>query len=252
MAERLHANLTELGLLRMDHKINEMLDQVYKKDISYLEALVRLSDEEVSHLRTCTLERRVKRAGFSQMKWVKDFDFSYQPDLDSQQIYDFVSLRFLEQNQNLIFLGSPGVGKTHLATAIGLEGVTHGKSVRFVKANTLLDTLRKAQQEGRLEKQIDYYQRHVLLIIDELGFLPIRKGEERLLFQLIDRRYETRSTIVTSNIQFAEWGELFEDAKIANAILDRLLHHSKVVTILGDSYRLKHLYETNAEVPKKG
>ena len=169
------------------------------------------------------------------------FDFSFQENINERQIKDLCQLGFLENNENIVFLGSSGVGKTHLSIAIGIQAARQRYSTYFIKCSNLLENLKKAKNENRLEARLKHYSSYRLLIIDELGYLPINEGDERLLFQLIDRRYEKKSTIVSTNINFSDWENIFDDARIANAILDRLLHHCSVIQIVGDSYRLKDI-----------
>ncbi len=234
-------NFRYLKLVKFEENLSETLDRVQKRELSVLEALHLLSNAEVDKKKHDSMHRAIRAAGFPHQRGLKDFDFDFQPTLNRGQVYDLATLSFIENKENIVFLGSPGVGKTHLATALGIEAARHRISCYFIKANELLGRLRKAKEENRLETSLRYYSRHRLLIIDELGFLPIQKGDEKLLFQVIDLRYEKKSTIVTTNVQFSDWGELFEDPTIANAILDRLLHHSHVLTIIGDSYRTKDL-----------
>ena len=241
--QQLTDNLEFLKLQQIHEQLPEITDRVQKRELSFVEALLMLTNAEADKKKLKTLSNALQTAGFPHLKKLKNFDFDFQPAINKNQIYDLATLNFVARQENVIFLGSPGVGKTHLATALGVEGAAHGYATYFIKASELLNKLRRAKDENRLESQLKMYQRYKILIIDELGFLPIQQGNERLLFQLIDMRYEKRSTIVTSNIQFSDWGNLFEDPRIANAILDRLLHHAHVVTILGDSYRLKNLIQ---------
>lgn len=145
----------------------------------------------------------------------------------------------MELSENIVFLGTSGVGKTHLATAIGIASAKKRYSTYFIKCHDLLQQLKRAQIENRLEAKLKYINRYRLLIIDELGYLPIDKNDSNLFFQLIDMRYEKKSTIITTNINFNEWDSIFYDAVVANAILDRVLHHSNVISITGQSYRIK-------------
>ncbi len=181
----------------------------------------------------------VKVAHFPHYKTLKEFDFDFQPNINQNQLMNLSGLGFIEKKENILFLGNSGVGKTHLATAIGIESAKARYSTYFIKCHELLTNLRQAQHENRLESRLKFYTRCKLLIIDELGYLPLQKGDERLLFQLIDRRYENKSTIITTNLPFDKWNENFNDSFITNAILDRLLHHSHVIQIMGESYRLK-------------
>lgn len=170
----------------------------------------------------------VKVAGFPHLKEIKDFDFDFQLKINKQQFLDFESLRFLENNSNIILIGNSGVGKTHLATSI---------STYFIKCQDLIEQLKKAYLENKLDSRIKHFSKYKLLIIDEIGYLPIGEQEAKMFFQLIDRRYEKKSTIVTSNINLSNWNEVFVDSMLASAILDRLVHHSSIVNILGSSYR---------------
>lgn len=181
----------------------------------------------------------VKVAGFPHHKELKDFDFSFQPSINKQEIKDYETLRFIESQENLVFLGSSGVGKTHLAVSIGIAAAKKRYSTYFIKCNNLLQQLKKAKLENRLGDRLKHFTKYKVLIIDELGYLPIDKDDSKLFFQLIDLRYEKKSTIITTNINFNSWDDIFYDAVVANAILDRILHHSHVISISGKSYRLK-------------
>ena len=155
------------------------------------------------------------------------------------EIIYFISLRFIEAKENIVFLGSSGVGKTHLATSIGIAAAKQRYSTYFIKCNDLLQQLKRAKLENRLDARLKHFNKYKLLIIDELGYLPIDAEDSKLFFQLIDMRYENKSTILTTNINFNSWDDIFYDPIIANAILDRILHHAHVVSISGNSYRLK-------------
>ena len=237
-------NLRYLKLNRVEQALTDYADRVQKQELSFLEALQGLTTLEVDSKRDHAISLAMKMAGFPHHKELKSFDFSFQPGLNKNQIYDLATLGFVERKENVVLLGSPGVGKTHLATSLGIEAAKHNVSAYFVKANDMLARLRKASDENRLDHRLRLYTRYRLLIIDELGFLPIQQGDEKLLFQVIDQRYENKSTIVTTNVQFSEWGDLFVDPTIAHAILDRLLHHAHVITIIGDSYRTKDLLQS--------
>lgn len=197
------------------------------------------TNHEIDFKELNMIKSMVKTGAFPHLKELKDFDFSFQPSINKQQLLDFESLRFIEKHENIVFLGNSGVGKTHLATSIGIAAAKNRYSTYFIKCHDLLQQLKKAKLENRLDARLKHFCKYKLLIIDELGYLPIDKEDSKLFFQLIDMRYEKRSTILTTNINFNEWDDVFYDAVIANAILDRVLHHAHVVSISGKSYQLK-------------
>lgn len=230
----------------MDAHIDEIIDSAISNQESFVETLVKWTNHEVDRREHNMVTSMVKVAAFPHLKEVKDFDFDFQPSVNQQQILDFTSLRFIEDQENIVFLGPSGVGKTHLATSIGIVAAKKRVSTYFIKCHELIQNLKKAQSENRLEARLKHYRKYKLLIIDEIGYLPITHEEAKLFFQLIDMRYENKSTILTTNINFKSWDEIFQDSKLANAILDRILHHASVVNIVGDSYRIKdHLEKDN-------
>lgn len=235
---RLKENLDYLKLKQFSLHLDELLAD---RSTSLVESLLKLTDYEVDTKRINAANQMVKTAAFPSLKDISTFDFSFQPSIDERQIKDLCQLGFLENNENIVFLGSSGVGKTHLSISIGIEAARQRYSTYFIKCANLLENLKKAQEENRLEARLKHYASYRLLIIDELGYLPISEGDERLLFQLIDRRYEKKSTIISTNINFSDWESIFYDTRIANAILDRILHHCTVIQIVGDSYRLKDI-----------
>lgn len=189
----------------------------------------------------------VKVGAFPHRKEMDELDFDFQPSANRQQILDFISLRFLEKHENIVFLGPSGVGKTHLATSIGIASAKKRTSTYFIKCHDLLKNLKRTKIENRLEARLKHYTKYKLLIIDEIGYLPINPEDAKLFFQLIDVCYEKRSTILTTNINFKSWDEVFQDPKLANAILDRVLHHTTVVSIVGHSYRIKDHFSNEDE-----
>lgn len=228
--------------------IDETLDFVTKNNLSFIDGFQYFTDAQVEKKKVNLVTHSVMMAGFPKIKTLAEFDFDYQPSINQQQIYDLNSLRFLEKQENIVFYGNSGVGKTHLATALGITAAQNRNSTYFIKCSDLMESLHKANIEGRLSERLKKYCGYKLLIIDELGYLPISQEDSKLFFQLIDRRYERNSTIITTNINFAQWDEVFKDPLIANAIVDRLLHHATIVTIKGKSFRLQNLYrETDPE-----
>lgn len=234
-------NLTNLNLLKIKENVDMYIDLVNDKKINLVDALYKLTEEELKLKEEKAIHGCVKVANFPYLKTLDDYDFSFQPTLNKEKIMEFKNLRFLENKENIIFVGSPGVGKTHLATAIGIEAARNRQITYFVNCNDLITNLKKSYSENRLEDRLKFYNKYKVLIIDEMGFLPIDKDGANMLFQLINRRYEKKSIIVTTNIPFGKWSELFGDAVLANAILDRLLHHSHIFNIVGKSYRTKDI-----------
>jgi len=239
---KLIENLKYLKLNQMVIHLDETIDFM-NNNLSFIDALIKLTDYEIDMKEI----NMVKVAAFPHLKEIKDFDFSFQPSINKEQILDFTTLRFIEQKENIVFLGSSGVGKTHLATSIGIAAAKKRTSTYFIKCHDLIMNLKKAKLENRLEARLKHYSRYKLLIIDEIGYLPIDEEDAKLFFQLIDMRYEKKSTVFTTNASFKSWGEIFQDPKIANAILDRILHHATVINIVGDSYRLKDHIQTEKE-----
>ena len=241
-------NLEILKLNRIRENLDKYIDLINNKEKNVIEVLYELTNLEIEVMKQKKIMHSIQFAGFPFIKSFEDFDFSFQPSINKEEVLDFKNLRFLEKSENILFVGSPGVGKTHLATAIGLENARNNHSTYFINCNDLIQVLKKAFLQNRLEDKLKTLSKYKLLIIDEIGYLPIDIEGANLLFQLINRRYEKNSIIITTNKPFSKWGELFGDATIANAILDRLLHHSHIINITGNSYRLKDkikLPETN-------
>jgi len=240
--EQLLHNLQYLKMNEMILHLNDAVDFINKNHLSFEEGLIKLTGYEIEHKERQAVKAMVKTGAFPHLKELKDFDFSFQESINRDEITDFASHRFIAEKENIVFLGSSGVGKTHLATSIGISAAKKRISTYFIKCHDLIANLRKARLENRLDARIKHYKSYSLLIIDELGYLPIDKEDSKLFFQLIDKRYEQKSTIITTNINFNNWDEVFMDPVIANAILDRVLHHAHVINITGKSYRLKDYY----------
>ena len=243
---QLTANLELLKLSQMKLHLDEIRDFVTANGLSFTEGLLKLSNYEVDFKEQNASRSMIKAAAFPFVKELKDYDFSFQPSVNEQEMRELASLGFLEKNENIVFLGPSGVGKTHLATSIGIAAAKKRVSTYFIKCNDLLlQQLKRAKLENRLDARLKHFCHYRLLIIDELGYLPIDKEDSNLFFQLIDKRYEKKSTILTTNMNFNEWDGIFFDAVVANAIMDRVLHHAHVIPISGKSYRLKnHLKQT--------
>jgi len=241
MMDRIRDNLTALKMKNTLEILDNYLERAVKDNLNIVEVLDHIFEQESLSKRRRAIETQMKTSGFPMKKKLKHFDF--QPSIDKRQIDELATMRFLENGENIVFLGPPGVGKTHLATALGIVAAGHRCSTYYINCHQLIEQLKRANFENRLPDKLRTLAKYRLLIIDEIGYLPMDIEGANLFFQLIARRYEKVSTIFTSNKTFSQWNEVFADLTIASAILDRVLHHCTVINIKGESYRLKERKE---------
>jgi len=236
---KLEQVLKHLSFDCLSDALPTLCDQAAKKDWSYREFLEKALAIEHNQREQSGVQGRLTRARFPWIKTLTDFDLNFQPSIDKKVIRDLSGLSFIERSENILLLGPPGVGKTHIAIGLGVKAAEAGHKVLFMSLDKLLTSLIKARQENRLSRQLAIYSSPKLLILDEIGYLPMTREEADLFFRLVNRRYETSSIILTSNKSFVDWGDFFGDEVLATAILDRLLHHSVTLNIKGKSYRMK-------------
>lgn len=231
-----------LEKLRMDHleaQLDAVCEQAAQHQLDYKSFLSQALQAEWQGRFQRGIDARLRQARFPWLKTLEQFEFDFQPSLDRRQVRELAGLSFVERGHNVVVLGPPGVGKTHLAIALGIKAVEAGYSALFLTLEALMTRLVKAANENRLERSLQQLTYPKVLIVDEIGYLPLTNLEASLFFRLVVRRYERASLIVTSNKSFLDWGEVFHDPVLATAILDRLLHYSTTLNIKGESYRLK-------------
>lgn len=237
--DRIRDHATRLGLTHLTDTITQLVDRAEHAQLGYLDFVDLLLEEELGLRETRRFRNALKLSGLPHHKTLDEFDYAFQPDLDPRKIRDLATLEFVKTRSNVALLGPPGVGKTMIAVALAVAACQAGFSIYFTTLDDLVRKLRTAEATGRFNRQLTAYLRPAVLVVDEVGYLPLDRAEANMVFQLVSRRYERGTMIITSNKAFTEWGNVLGDDILATAILDRLLHHCHAITINGPSYRLK-------------
>lgn len=250
--DRLRTACHRLRLYQVETELMTLLEQAAKRELGYADFLDEVLAREVGAKTQKHLAMRIAMARFPYQKTLESFDFKAQPSIDPKLLRELATSRYIEGGDNVLLLGPPGVGKSHLAIALGLKACEQGYRTLFTTAAGLIASLGKALGENRLDEKLKLLAQPQVLLIDEIGYIPIDRQGANLFFQLISRRYERGAVIVTSNQGLAAWGDVFGDSVIAAAILDRLLHHSITVNIKGESYRLREKLKAGLLRPTRG
>lgn len=243
--QKIKSKLRNLKLAGMVKSLESRNSYALEKKASYLDFLELLIEDEHVNRNANSFNKRLNKSKIDTQKDIETFDFNYQPELDKTLIMDLAACRFIGQNKNIVLQGKPGVGKTHLANAIGLEAIKKGYKVMFLHINELIEKLNMANAEGSKIQFINQLMNMDLIILDELGFKKIPENSIDDIFEVIRRRYEKGSLIITTNRKFEDWGEIFADYTMASAIIDRIVHHAYILRISGESFRIKDFINDN-------
>jgi len=242
----LKSQLIQLGLKNMADNFYKEAERSRKAGLDYLDYLSELISREIHDKLEKSINYRIRNARFPMFKTIEQFDFSFQTTLNQKEILELMELEFVNQKENIIFIGPPGVGKTHLSIAIGVEACKKRVRNIFYSANELINQLRIAKVSNKLPDFLERLTRYSIVIVDELGYMPLTSEDANLFFQFVNQKYEKSSVILSTNSNFGDWGKIFKDDVVAAAIIDRLVHHSHIIRITGDSYRIKDKKIDNA------
>lgn len=245
--DMLKSRLKSFKLSGMYSTVDERLSFAKDKALSYQEFLELLLEDEENSRRENSYKKKYSRAKLPYQKRIEDFDFSFQPDMDRRSVSDFATCQFIAQRKNIIFIGKPGVGKSHISVGIAIKALLKGYSVLFTQVSEMLQVLHQSKADNSYYKKLNYYIKPDLIILDELGFKKIPNYSADDFFEVISKRYEKGSIIITTNKNFEEWGNIFADNILASAIIDRIVHHSTVLKVNGDSYRTKDIKKGRGE-----
>jgi len=249
-------HLKDLKLSGIIKSLDTRIEEAVKSNLSYLEFFELLIQDEITNRSNNANRKRLQKAKFRQHKTIEEFNFSYQPSINRQMIFNLATCEFIRKKENIAFIGPPGTGKSHLASAIGIKAVHQGYSVLFTTINHMLEELYISRADNSFNQKLKKYTAPDLLILDELGLKKLNQNSVDDFYEIISTRYENKSTIITSNKSFDEWGRILFDPVLATAILDRFVHHCHFITIKGESYRMKErqglLNNEEENKPKRG